>query len=92
MRIKTVTTYRDGDEYSSSDWIGDFVSEQLLHENRNGYSEKVPLEKQPDRVAVALGNLAEFLMKKNLMTLADLHDIIGTDFDLRERTTLEQES
>jgi hypothetical protein len=75
--------------------VEDFAVDQLLYSQRYyPYYEsrvKVGLENQPTEVCRAMGRLMDVLLSKALMTEEEFHDVIGTDYNLREKAKLKKD-
>ncbi len=90
MNIK-YPEYFLGKEKERSSSLETFVYNQLLFKERHHDTEKIILEKQGDAIAQAIGRLLDVLVRKNLINTEEFHEIVGTEWNLRDKTIIEQD-
>lgn len=89
MEIRYPEYWYNGTKHIVSSSIEDFTVQQLLsYKDRNGYSKKVNLEDKPNELATAFGRLLEKLLEKNQLNFEEFHDILNTEYILRENMEL----
>lgn len=77
MRIHYLAFSKIHREYKEiSESVVGFTKKQILF---NG-NEKERLEEQPERLAICIGNLLEFLLKKKLMTKEEFLEALTIDY------------
>jgi hypothetical protein len=72
--------------------VDDFTIAQLLyHSTHWGDRARIHLEQQPEVVCKAMGRLLNLLLEKDLITLQEFHDVVDTEYHLRDITKLQKE-